>query len=135
MPGFLTDLVNNKVLDCFFGGAAIAPPSSLHVGLSLARSYRGGYVAEPSGGSYARVAVANDPIHFPAATAGTKSNASPITFPAPTATWGAILSVFVADAPAGGNVLAMAELPSTRTIVGGDPPPTIAVNALFLTHT
>ena len=59
MPGFLTDYVNNKVLDCFFGGSPITPCSTLYVGLSLARSYRGGYVSEPTAGSYARVAVPN----------------------------------------------------------------------------
>jgi hypothetical protein len=135
MPGFLTDLVNNKVLDCFFGGRAIAAPSTLYVGLSLTKAYRGGYVAEPTGGSYARVAVSNDLAHFPAASSGAKSNAAPITFPTPTAAWGSVLSVFVADAVSGGDVLAMADLPSPKTIHGGDPAPTIAVNALFLSHT
>ena len=135
MPGFLTDLVNNKVLDCFFGGSAITPPTTLYIGLSLTKSYKGGYVSEPAGGSYARVAVSNDLGHFPAASAGTKSNSVAITFPSPTAAWGSILSVFIADAPSGGNALAMADLPSSRTISDGDAAPTIAVNALFLSHT
>lgn len=135
MPGFLTDLVNNKVLDCFFGGSEINPPPALYIGLSLMRSYKGGYVSEPSGGSYARVAVTNDPGHFPAACAGTKANAEAIAFPSPLEGWGTIQSVFVADAPSGGNVLAMADLPAPRTIDGGDAAPTIAVNALFLSHT
>ena len=135
MPGFLTDLVNNKVLDCFFGGSAIVPPSTLYIGLSLARSYKGGYVSEPSGGSYARVAMPNDLGHFLAASAGAKSNAKAIAFPCPSAAWGTILSVFVADAPSGGNVIAMGDLPAPRTIDGGDPAPVIAINALFLSHT
>jgi hypothetical protein len=42
MSGFLTDLVNNKVLDCFFGGSPILPPATLYVGLSITRSYKGG---------------------------------------------------------------------------------------------
>ncbi len=134
MPGFLTDLVNNKVLDCFFGGSTIVPPSTLYVGLSLARSYKGGYVSEPTGGSYARVAVSNNPGMFPAASAGTKANAEAITFPSPSAAWGTVLSVFVADSPTEGNVLAMADLPGPRTIEGDDPAPRIAINALFLSH-
>ncbi len=134
MPGFLTDLANNKVLDCFFGGAAITPPSTLYVGLSLTRSFRGGYVSEPTGGSYARVAVPNNPAHFPAASAGTKSNAATIAFPAPSAAWGSILSVFVADAASGGNVLAMADLPAPASINSGTTAPVIAVNALFFSH-
>jgi hypothetical protein len=134
MPGFLTDFVNNKVLDCFFGGVAIIPPSTLYVGLSLTGAYKGGYVAEPTDGSYARVAVPNDLTRFRAASMGAKSNAAPITFPAPSAAWGSVLSVFIADEVDGGNVLAMADLPTPRIINGGDPAPTIAVNALFLHH-
>ncbi len=135
MPGLITDHVNNKVLDCYFGGEAITPPPTLYVGLSLTRSYKGGYVTEPSGGSYARVALPNDLVHFPSATSGTKANAAKFTFPAPTAAWGPILSVFIADAASAGNVLAMADLGSIKAIQGGDPAPTIAVGALFLSHT
>ena len=135
MPGFLTDHVNNKVLDCFFGGSAITPPATLYIGLSLAKSYKGGYVTEPAGGSYARVDVPNNLSHFLAASAGTKSNATAISFPSPMAAWGTILSVFIADAPSGGNVLAMADLPVPRSIKVGDPAPVIAVHALFLSHT
>ena len=76
----------------------------------------------------------NDLAQFPAASAGAKANAAAITFPAPSAAWGSVLSVFIADAADGGNVLAMADLPAPRTINGGDPAPTIAVNALFLRH-
>ncbi len=95
--------MNNKVLDCLFGGQTLTPPPTLHVGLSLTRAYKGGYVAEPLGEGYARVAVANDLIHFPPASLGRKSNALAITFPEPVAGWGLILSVFVADAARGGE--------------------------------
>jgi len=135
MPGFLTDLVNNKVLDCFFGGVPITPPQTLYLGLSLTKAYKGGYTSEPTGGSYSRVSISNDLNHFPTASAGTKSNATTITFSSPTAAWGSILSVFIADASTGGNILAMADLPSPRTINSGDPAPTVAINALFLSHT
>ena len=134
MPGFLTDYVNSMVLDCLFGGQTLTPPPALHIGLSLTVAYKGGYVAEPLGQGYARVAVPNDLIHFPPATLGRKSNALAITFPEPVAGWGLIRSVFVADAAQGGNVLAMADLPSPRTVGLGDPGPTIAVDALFFSH-
>jgi hypothetical protein len=135
MPGFLTEFVNNKVLDCFFGGLPIQPPPTLYVGLSLSRAFKGGYTSEPLAGSYARVAIPNDLLSFPAAVSGSKSSAMVIRFPPPLETWGSISSVFLADSASGGNVLAMADLPSSRTIQGGDPSPTIAVNALFLSHT
>lgn len=134
MPGFLTDYANNLILDCLFGGRPLAPPPELHVGLSLCRAYRGGYVAEPPGAGYARVAVANDLIHFPAATLGRKSNAARIVFPTPLDGWGSVASVFVADAPRGGNVLAVADLPAPRAVAAGDPGPAIAADALFFRH-
>ena len=134
MAGFLTNYVNNKVLDCFFGGSTIVPPPTLYIGLSLIGSSRGGSVSEPVGGSYTRVALANDSDHFGPAPAGTKTNATAISFPTPSAGWGTILSVFIADGPAASNVLAMVDLPTFRTINLGDPAPTITVNALFLSH-
>ncbi len=134
MPGFLTNHVNNQVLDCFFGGRSLTPPPELYVGLSLTKAYKGGYVAEPLGEGYARVAVPNDSSHFPPASLGRKSNAMAITFPKPLAGWGSIVSVFVADTAQGGNVLAMADLPSPRIVDLGDPEPTIGVDALFFSH-
>jgi hypothetical protein len=134
MAGFLTELVNNQILDCFFGGVSIVAPPTLYVGLSLTRAYKGGYTSEPSGGSYARVPLANNPMSFPPAASGRKTNGLAIAFPNPSAVWGAISSVFIADAAIGGNVLAMADLPDSRTINAGDLSPMIAVDALFLSH-
>ena len=134
MPGFLTDYANNQVLDCLFGGRPLASPAELHVGLSLCRAFKGGYVVEPPGLGYARVAVANDLVRFPLAALGRKSNAERITFPDPRGGWGTIASVFLADAPRGGNVLAVADLPSPRAVNPGDPGPTIAVDALSFRH-
>jgi hypothetical protein len=134
MPGYLTEFANHQVLDCFFGGQPIIPPPILYVGLSLTKAYKGGYTSEPSSGSYARVALANNLVSFPVAASGAKSNGRAIAFPSPTESWGSIASVFIADAASGGKVLAMADLPGLRTINGGDPAPTIAIGALFLSH-
>ena len=134
MAGFLTTHVNNLVLDSFFGGRLCESPPELYVGLSLAKAYRGGFVLEPAGGSYARVPVPNDLAHFPDAVGGTKTNALPIAFPSPAADWGPIKSVFIATQATGGFVLACADLPSAIPMNRGDPAPTIAANALFLSH-
>ncbi len=134
MPGFLTDHVNNSVLDCFFGGRAIQPPPTLYVGLSTSRASKGGAVSEPRAGGYARVAVPNDLAHFPPATFGAKANAGAIRFPDPIGAWGRIASVFLADSATGGRVLAMADLPESRAVEASGRPPTIAADALFLMH-
>ncbi len=135
MAGYLTDFANNKVLDLLFGAVTLTAPSNLYFGLSKAAATKSGTVAEPSGGGYARAAIGNNAAHFPAASLGTKSNALPISFSAPTADWGPIVSVFVADATTGGNVLAIADLPVPKTIVAGGAAPSIAAGALFLSHT
>ena len=135
MPGFFTDYSNNKTLDMFFGSVAYAPPATLYLGLSTSSANKLGSTTEPSGGAYARVPVANNTVNFQAATSGTKSNSSVITFPAPTADWGTIQSVFIADAGSGGNVIAMADLSVAKSITNGSPAPKVAVGALFLSHT
>jgi hypothetical protein len=135
MSGFLTDYMNNKILDMVFGATAFAPAATLYVGMSLGGSSKFGIPNEPVGGGYARVALPNTPASFPAALGGTKSNAVVVTFPTPTANWGTIVSLFLADAPAGGNVIAMADLAVPKTINGGSAAATVAVGSLFLSHT
>jgi hypothetical protein len=134
MPGFFTDYTNNAVLNLIFGATAYSPPSTLYVGLSQSSSNKSGTITEPSGGGYARVAVTNSVASFPAASAGTKSNGGVITFPASTSNWGTVQSLFIADSATGGNVLAIADLTSPKTITSGGVAATVAVGALFLSH-
>jgi hypothetical protein len=135
MPGFLTDHTNNRVLDCILGGVKIEPPKRLYFGLSLTRASKIGFVVEPRAPSYARSLVSNDLIRFRPAIGGKKSNSLPIEFPLALEYWGEVASVFVADEPEGGNVLAMADLFEPKTIEA-DPihRPKIATDALFLSH-
>lgn len=136
MAGFLTDYTNNKVLDLFFGSSSFIAPATLYFGLSSSPSSKGGGgISEPSGGGYARAILGNSITNFPAATAGTKTNSAVIVFPAPTADWGAMQSLFVSDAATGGNIIAMADLTVLKLIKSGSTPPTVAIDALFLSHT
>lgn len=135
MAGFLTDYSNNKVLDLFFGSTIFAPPPTLYLGLSQSPSSKSGAVTEPSGAGYARIAVPNSPANFPAATGGTKANAAAATFPTPSGDWGTVQSLFIADAPAGGNILASADLTAPKAVPNGSLAPKVAVGALFLSHT
>ena len=135
MPGFFTDYANNKVLDLLFGAVNLAPPATIYLGLAQNSANKSGLTTEPSGGGYSRVAVANTGVNFPAAGTGTKSNATVITFPAPTGDWGVLKSLFVADAATGGNVIAMADLSASRAISSGTAAPKVAAGAFFLSHT
>lgn len=140
--GYFTDYLNNRLLDQMFGGVPYVPPKAVYIGLSQSRANRRGDVAEPfaAGNGYARVKVANDLVSFPPASmvqpqAGTKSNAVPIVFPEATGAWGTVSSIFVADAPTGGNVLCIADLTACRTVDAGDHPLIVAPGALFLSST
>ena len=134
MAGFFTDYSNNKALDLFLGAVPYTPPSILYVGLAQNSANQGGLAAEPIGGSYSRVALPNSAVNFPSAISGAKSNASVITFPSPTGDWGTVQSLFLADAPSGGNVLAMADLTAPKSITNGSSAAKVAVGALFLSH-
>lgn len=62
--------------------------------------------AEPSGGAYARVEVANNVTNFPAPSGGNPAqvqNGTAVTYPTTTATWGDIAGFFLADASTAGN--------------------------------
>ncbi|GAC1463644.1 MAG: hypothetical protein NVSMB9_01320 [Isosphaeraceae bacterium] len=135
MAGFFTDYLNNKVLDQIFGASVFASYSTLYIGLSQGSANKNGTTNEPSSGGYTRVSVANNLTNFPAAFGGTKSNAATIVFPVPTADWGTIQSLFVADAASGGNVLSMADLTAPKPLPSGSSAPKVAMGALFLSHT
>ena len=134
MPGFFTDYSNNQILDMVFGATAYTPLTTLYLGLSQNAANKAGSINEPYGGGYARVPVTNNLTNFPASSAGSKSNSAVITFPAPSAAWGTVVSLFVADSASGGNVLAMADLTTPRTLNAGGAAAKVAAGALFLSH-
>ena len=130
MAGFFTDFLNNTLLDFVFGASSYSPPETLYVGLSMGSANRSGSAVEPSSLSYRRVPVPNDDGRFTKAVGGAKANASAITFPTAADDWGTVRSVFVCDAPWGGNVLAMADLARPRRVDGRGGPVTVDRGAL-----
>ncbi|MGD9749372.1 MAG: hypothetical protein AB7W59_00090 [Acidimicrobiia bacterium] len=117
----LIDLRENQVLDRLFGGAALSPPGTWYLGLFTsppADDGTGG--TEVSGGSYARVAVVNDLVQWPAASGGSKNNANDIVFPTASAGWGVVTHWGLFDAVSGGNLWAFAALDAPRTVLLGD---------------
>ena len=86
----LTDTFANLALDSLFPAAA-----ELTVGLSTTRpaldaTVAGGAtnITEPTGGAYARVTITG--ASFAAAASRIKATSAAITFPAPSAAWGAV---------------------------------------------
>ena len=129
------DQFNNLVL----GGAAISAPASLYLALSTAAASPLA-PSEPVGNGYARVAVPASawvPAQAISRTTlvnglagGWTANATPLTFPAPTGSWGTIRSIYLLDAS--GNVVGWCNLPITRTPGVGSPALTVGSGAFWV---
>jgi hypothetical protein len=80
---------------------------------------------EVTGGSYARVQIANTtgPVYsFPAGsgTGGAVTNNATITFPTATGSWGTVTHFGIRDASTGGNLLVWGALTSSVAPVNGN---------------
>jgi len=115
-----SDYLENKVLDFLLGGVSYTPPATVYIALFTAAPTDAGGGTEVSGGGYARVAVTNNTTNFPAASNGSKSNGTTITFPTATADWGTVVAVGIFDAATNGNLLFWANLTTSKTIQNGD---------------
>lgn len=120
MAGSKSDYLENKILDLIWGNQAFSPPSTIYVALFTAAPNDAGGGTEVSGGSYARAAVQNNATNFPAASGGVKSNGTAINFPQATASWGTVVAVGFFDAATGGNLLAWADLTTSKAVGAGD---------------
>lgn len=117
----LFDQFETVALDRLFGSG---DPVQYEVGLSKNTIVDTGVgLVEPSGGSYARVTLANDgTTWFNATTTGgiaSKKNKIAITFPTATASWGAIYSWFLRD-PSSGLYVIFGNLATVKTVNSGD---------------
>ena len=128
------DFLENKVLDHVLGGGDYSRPATVYVALYTATPSDSGGGTEVSGGSYARVAVTNNSTNWPAASGGSKSNGTAITFPTPSANWGTVTSFGILDASSGGNLLYWGALAANKTINNGDAAPQFAAGALTITE-
>lgn len=119
-----------EVLDHIFGKGSYTPPT-IYVGLSTADpGDDASGLAEPSGGSYARVATSGS--DWNAASSGAIDNANAVEFPQATASWGTITYVALFDASSGGNMLISGALTASKAI-DSDDQATFAAGALEFT--
>lgn len=121
--GSFADYWENEILDHLFGKGSYTPPT-IYVGLSTADPLDDASgLAEPSGGSYARVQTAA--ADWTAAGAGDLDdgeleNAEPIEFVEATGEWGTITHFALFDAETDGNMLAHGELTASKIVGTGD---------------
>lgn len=133
MAGSKSNYLELALLDEVLGGVNFAPPATVYVALYTAAPTDAGGGTEVSGGAYARVAVTNNAINWPAASGGSKSNGTVITFPTATAAWGTVVAFGISDAATAGNLLYWADLTTSKTIGSGDTA-SFAVGALTCTE-
>ncbi len=122
MAGYKSTYLANEILDHVLGGGDYSRPATVYCALyTTLPDADGSGGTEVTGGSYARVAITNNGTNFPAAAAGQKSNGAAITFPAPSADWGAVVGAALLDASSGGNLLYIGPFSIPKTINNGDP--------------
>ncbi len=140
----LSTYLQNKYIDWILRAQTYTPPSTVYVALATTSSGASACGTEVSGGSYARVAVTASLTNWAgtqsagstavsSGSSGQTSNNGSITFPAPTANWGTIVSFCVFDASSGGNLLFYAALTTSKTVNNGDAAPSFAAAALTYT--
>ena len=116
MAGF-SDYLEDKVLDHVFGGTAYTAPTTLYVALYTVAPTDTGGGTEVSGGAYARQTAA---FTVTGTNPTTASNSAAIEYPTATANYGTVVAVGIFDALSGGNLLAYANLDTSKVVSTGD---------------
>lgn len=121
----------------FGGGATTWAPATWYLGLSTTiPNEDGSNFVEPSGGSYARVALTNNVTNFPAATtvAGvtTKKNGTKFTFTNPTGLWGLCIYYGFFTASSGGLPQYHNPLDTPITVQSGNTPVEFDIGMLIM---
>jgi hypothetical protein len=131
----MSDYLEGELRKHIFRTGSFTKPTGLWVALFTSAPSDAGGGTEVSGGSYARVSVAPLDANWTAgsSTDGVTSNASAITFAAPTANWGTVTHFGLFDASTAGNLLVHGALTASRIINNGDAAPSFAAGALTVT--
>jgi len=111
-----SNYLETKVLDHVFGATAYTAPTTLYLALHTANPDEDGSGNEVStvDTAYARQTVAFT------TTGNTTSNTAAVEYATATGNFGTVSHVAVWDASTGGNMLAYAQLTSSKTIEVGD---------------
>jgi len=107
----------NRVLDFNFGGTSYSQPTNYYFGLSTTTiNIDSSGATEPSGGSYARVALTNNKTNWGNASNAALTNSTAVQFTESTASWGTITYVFLSDSLTLGNIWWFDALSPARTV-------------------
>lgn len=116
MAGF-TNYAENLVLNWVFTTNSATRPTSWYVALYTVAPGESGGGTECSGTSYARQSASFSVTGTAPATA---SNSAAVEFPTAGGSWGTIVAAAILDASTSGNMIAFADLTTSKTIDTGD---------------
>ena len=116
MAGF-SDYLEDKVLDHVFGGTAYTAPATLYAALYTVAPTDTGGGTEVTGGSYARQ---SGTFTVSGTNPTTASNSAAIEYPTATDNYGTVVAVGILDASSSGNLLAYANLDTSKSVTTGD---------------
>lgn len=113
-----SDFLEDKLLDHIVKKTAYTP-TACYLGLSTADPLDDASgLAEPSGGSYARKVTAD--TDWDAASGGSITNATDLSFIEATGDWGTITHFAIFDAVTAGNLLASGALSASKAVTSGN---------------
>ena len=122
MAGSFSNYLENALLNQIFRGTAYSFPGTLYVGLYTVAPSDAGGGTEVSGNNYARVSVTANTSNWAESTSGATSNSGAITFPQASGNWGTVVALGIFDASSSGNLLAWADLTTSKLVGNGDTP-------------
>lgn len=128
-----SNALENSVLDHILGGPDYTRLATVYVALYNTDPTDADTGTEVTGTSYARVAVTNNATNWPAASGGSKSNGTAITFPTAGGTWTQANYFGIRSASSGGVLLYSGALTTAKTATSGDTI-SFAVGALTITE-
>jgi len=116
MAGSFSDYLEDKVLKHVFTNVAYTSPTTIYVALFTAAPTDTGGGTECTGGAYTRE-IGTFTV---SGTTTLATNSAAIEYDAATNSWGTIVAVGLFDASTSGNMLAWADLTTSKAIDSGD---------------
>lgn len=130
----MSDYLESQFMNHLFRTSTWAKPAALWVSLHTGSLADDGSGTEVTGGSYVR--IQRNPLDANwsySGVGGIITNAAEILFASPTADWGIIIWSGIWDASSAGNLLARAQLGSSKTVNNGDAAPRFPAGTLAYT--
>lgn len=116
MAGF-TDYTEDLVLDWLLTSGSATRPTAWYVALYTVAPTDTGGGTEVSGTDYARTAVT---FTVSGTSPATAANSAAVEFPEAGGSWGTVVAAGIFDASSAGNLLAYANLTSSKAVDTGD---------------